>query len=157
MESNTPLESENYFELNDFLKNYLIGLEEEINDLLISKKWLTYLIKKELVIDKTSESKLVNKQGSFQLTTYSLNCIFFSDIEDHFGQRPNDVTLGFVLRISSDNKIQITRDVLSDLEDIEYPNIDFDGLTKEIKSSILDMSRSYKGKIIDFIENRLNE
>lgn len=118
---------------------------------------MTYLIKKELVIDEISESKLVNKQGSFQLTTYSLNCIFFNDIEDHFGQRPNDVTLGFVLRISSDNKIQITRDIVSDIEDIEYTNIDYDGLTKEIKSSILDMSRSYKGMIIDFIENSLNE
>lgn len=156
MESNRSVENKNFFELNEFLKKYLMELEKEVNNFLISKNWLIYLIKKQLVLDKVSASELIKKKGNFQLITYSLNFVFFNDIEDNYGQRPNDVTLGFVLRISTDNKILLTRDIVSDLNDIDYPIIYYNTLTKEIKNSILKMSKSYVKIVTDFIEDYIN-
>lgn len=150
-----PREMNNTEFLHLYIRNFLINLENATNELLKCQNWLDFLIKKELVIGKKSISKLINDKGISQLITYSLTYTFFDDIEDNLGQRPNDVVIGFVLQISSDKKILITRDIVSELKDVEYPNIYFDSLTTKLKNEISNMSQSFQNILSFFLENSI--
>lgn len=130
--------------LHLYIRNFLLNLENATDELLKCQNWLDFLIKKELVIGKKSISKLINDKGISQLITYSLTYTFFDDIEDNLGQRPNDVVIGFVLRLSYDKKVLITSDIVSELKDVEYPNIYFDSLTTKLKNEISNMSQSFQ-------------
>lgn len=130
--------------LHLYIRNFLLNLENATDELLKCQNWLDFLIKKELVIGKKSISKLINDKRISQLITYSLTYTFFDDIEDNLGQRPNDVVIGFVLRLSYDKKVLITRDIVSELKDVEYPNIYFDSLTTKLKNEISNMSQSFQ-------------
>ncbi|WP_303812849.1 hypothetical protein [Apibacter mensalis] len=141
--------------LHLYIRNFLLNLENATDELLKCQNWLDFLIKKELVIGKKSISKLINDKGISQLITYSLTYTFFDDIEDNLGQRPNDVVIGFVLQISSDKKILITRDIVSELKDVEYPNIYFDSLTTKLKNEISNMSQSFQNILSFFLENSI--
>lgn len=150
-----PREMNNTEFLHLYIRNFLLNLENATNELLKCQNWLDFLIKKELVIGKKSISKLINDKGISQLITYSLTYTFFDDIEDNLGQRPNDVVIGFVLQISSDKKILITRDIVSELKDVEYPNIYFDSLTTKLKNEISNMSQSFQNILSFFLENSI--
>lgn len=150
-----PRETNNTEFLHLYIRNFLLNLENATNELLKCQNWLDFLIKKELVIGKKSISKLINDKGISQLITYSLTYTFFDDIEDNLGQRPNDVVIGFVLQISSDKKILITRDIVSELKDVEYPNIYFDSLTTKLKNEISNMSQSFQNILSFFLENSI--
>ena len=150
-----PREMNNTEFLHLYIRNFLLNLENATDELLKCQNWLDFLIKKELVIGKKSISKLINDKGISQLITYSLTYTFFDDIEDNLGQRPNDVVVGFVLRISSDKKVLITRDIVSELKDVEYPNIYFDSLTTKLKNEISNMSQSFQNILSFFLENSM--
>ena len=150
-----PKEMNNTEFLHLYIRDFLLNLENAIDELLICQNWLDFLIKKELIIGKKSISKLINDKGISQLITYSLTYTFFDDIEDNLGQRPNDVVIGFVLRISSDKKVLITRDILSELKDVEYPNIYFDSLSTKLKNEISNMSQSFQNILSFFLENSI--
>lgn len=150
-----PREMNNTEFLHLYLRNFLLNLENATDELLKCQNWLDFLIKKELVIGKKCISKLINDKGISQLITYSLTYTFFDDIEDNLGQRPNDVVIGFVLRISSDKKVLITRDIVSELKDVEYPNIYFDSLTTKLKNEISNMSQSFQNILSFFLENSM--
>lgn len=150
-----PKEMNNTEFLHLYIRDFLLNLENAIDELLICQNWLDFLIKKELIIGKKSISKLINDKGISQLITYSLTYTFFDDIEDNLGQRPNDVEIGFVLRISSDKKVLITRDILSELKDVEYPNIYFDSLSTKLKNEISNMSQSFQNILSFFLENSI--
>lgn len=150
-----PREMNNTEFLHLYIRNFLLNLENATDELLKCQNWLDFLIKKELVIGKKSISKLINDKGISQLITYSLTYTFFDDIEDNLGQRPNDVVIGFVLQISSDKKILITRDIVSELKDVEYPNIYFDSLTTKLKNEISNMSQSFQNILSFFLENSI--
>jgi hypothetical protein len=139
-----PKEMNNTEFLHLYIRDFLLNLENATDKLLVCQKWLDFLIKKELIIGKKSISKLINDKGISQLITYSLTYTFFDDIEDNLGQRPNDVVISFVLRISSDKKVLITRDIVSELKDVEYPNIYFNSLTTKLKNEISNMSQSFQ-------------
>ena len=139
-----PREMNNTEFLHLYIRNFLLNLENATDELLKCQNWLDFLIKKELVIGKKSISKLINDKGISQLITYSLTYTFFDDIEDNLGQRPNDVVIGFVLRLSYDKKVLITSDIVSELKDVEYPNIYFDSLTTKLKNEISNMSQSFQ-------------
>lgn len=141
--------------LHLYIRNFLLNLENATDELLKCQNWLDFLIKKELVIGKKSISKLINDKGISQLITYSLTYTFFDDIEDNLGQRPNDVVIGFVLRLSYDKKVLITRDIVSELKDVEYPNIYFDSLTTKLKNEISNMSQSFQNILSFFLENSI--
>lgn len=141
--------------LHLYIRNFLLNLENATDELLKYQNWLDFLIKKELVIGKKSISKLINDKGISQLITYSLTYTFFDDIEDNLGQRPNDVVIGFVLRLSYDKKVLITRDIVSELKDVEYPNIYFDSLTTKLKNEISNMSQSFQNILSFFLENSI--
>lgn len=141
--------------LHLYIRNFLLNLENATDELLKCQNWLDFLIKKELVIGKKSISKLINDKRIFQLITYSLTYTFFDDIEDNLGQRPNDVVIGFVLRLSYDKKVLITRDIVSELKDVEYPNIYFDSLTTKLKNEISNMSQSFQNILSFFLENSI--
>ena len=150
-----PKEMNNTEFLHLYIRDFLLNLENAIDELLICQNWLDFLIKKELIIGKKSISKLINDKGISQLITYSLTYTFFDDIEDNLGQRPNDVVIGFVLQISSDKKILITRDIVSELKDVEYPNIYFDSLSTKLKNEISNMSQSFQNILSFFLENSI--
>ncbi|MBX4133636.1 hypothetical protein JMI89_08325 [Frischella sp. Ac48] len=141
--------------LHLYIRNFLLNLENATDELLKCQNWLDFLIKKESVIGKKSISKLINDKGISQLITYSLTYTFFDDIEDNLGQRPNDVVIGFVLRLSYDKKVLITRDIVSELKDVEYPNIYFDSLTTKLKNEISNMSQSFQNILSFFLENSI--
>lgn len=150
-----PREMNNTEFLHLYIRNFLLNLENATDELLKCQNWLDFLIKKELVIGKKSISKLINDKGISQLITYSLTYTFFDDIEDNLGQRPNDVVIGFVLRLSYDKKVLITRDIVSELKDVEYPNIYFDSLTTKLKNEISNMSQSFQNILSFFLENSI--
>jgi hypothetical protein len=149
-----------YEELHQFLREFLFKTEFAIYDLLNDKGLLKYLVKKELEAGVPSSIKLVNQSGSAALVSYSLTCTFFEDLEDEAGQRPNDVALGFVLRVyqyegEEEKKIVVTRDIVSEFGDVDYPDIGYKNLTGEIKDSITGMQEQYQEVMLDFFRQTI--
>ncbi|WP_334072017.1 hypothetical protein [Paenibacillus sp. A14] len=80
---------------------------------------------------------------------------FFENIEDEFGQRPNDVVLGFLIHLNGLDNITFTRDIVSEFGDMDYVDCKFQELTSALKKEILEMEQTYLQAMQNFLEKRL--
>lgn len=155
MEKGDFLKQKRYQELHIFLSNFLFFVESEVQRFLKENDLLRELVKKEIEVGYSSKAKLVRGDKEVSLLSYSLSYTFFENIEDEFGQRPNDVVLGFLIHLNDLDHITFTRDIVSEFGDMDYVDCEFQELTSILKKEILEMEQTYLQVIQNFLEKRL--
>ncbi|MDM5247970.1 MULTISPECIES: hypothetical protein [unclassified Lysinibacillus] len=155
MEIKDILKQKNYEQLHVFLSNFLFSVESKVNKFLEDSGTLGELVKKGMDIGNISTGKLLRGDKEITPIGYGLHYTFFKDVEDYYGQRPNDVALGFVILFSDFNDIEITRDIVSEFGDVDYDAFKFQGLTNELEKDILEMEQIFIQVIKNFLEKSL--
>lgn len=155
MEKGDFLKQKRYEELHIFLSNFLFFVESEVQRFLKENDLLRELVKKEIEVGYSSKAKLVRGDKEVSLISYSLSYTFFENIEDEFGQRPNDVVLGFLIHLNDLDQFTFTRDIVSEFGDMDYVDFKFEELTSVLKKEILEMEQTYLQVMQNFLEKRL--
>lgn len=142
--------------LKSFINNEILRTENEINTFLL-KTSIDSLVKKEVVYGKKNNFILHSLEGGKkEVFTFSISYTFKEDIEDEFGQRPNDITLSIILQIN-DNNYKINQEISfgTELDDIEFDVIDIDDMPNvnfEQKFNFDELREVFEASIMNFIK-----
>lgn len=132
--------NKNYKDLHLFFLYFIerIGLKSQ--DFLVKNGLERHLISKEFNHGEVSKIKLLMGNEQITLVSYALFYTFFEIIEyERTGERPNDVSIGFVIRVKDVDSVVITRNITSEYSNFDYPHFEFHELTNGLIHEILKM------------------
>jgi hypothetical protein len=137
-----------YIEDHQFLCDFIAQVEKQSIDLLSSHSFLENVIRKEVDFGLIFQMEKV-PQSIF----YNLEYTFFENIEDLYGGRENDVTLGIVIDYYPNGEFNISRDIISKYGDIDYSeNKKVTNISNSLKSEINNMEADFLGVLQSFIK-----
>ena len=147
----------NQFRDNDNFQNThnqmcftLNELDKRIASLLIEKKFIHNLIKKNICYG-------LFFQKSKETLFYNIEYTFFADIVDVLEYRENDVSFNIVVEFVSENQFVLGLDIVSKYGDFDYEqSVVMSEIDVEQKEKIKELELDFLQTIIIFIEKSKN-
>lgn len=143
--------------LKSFINNEILQTDNYINTCLL-KTCIELLVKKEVIYGKKNNFILHSLEGGKkEVFTFSISYTFKEDIEDEYGQRPNDISLSIILQTNDNKNYKINQEITfgTGFDDIEFKVIDIEDIANvnfEQRLNFDELREVFEVSIVNFIK-----
>lgn len=141
--------------LKSFINNEILRLDNYISTYLL-KASIEFLVKKEVIYGKKNDFILHSLEGGIkEVFTFAISYTFKEDIEDEYGQRPNDITLSIILQTNDNKNYKINQEIIfgTGFDDIEFKVIDnIANVNFEQRLNFDELREVFEVSIVNFIK-----
>lgn len=141
--------------LKSFINNEILRLDNYISTYLL-KASIEFLVKKEVIYGKKNDFILHSLEGGIkEVFTFAISYTFKEDIEDEYGQRPNDITLSIILQANDNKNYKINQEIIfgTGFDDIEFKVIDnIANVNFEQRLNFDELREVFEVSIVNFIK-----